>query len=108
MKTPNTIKKIRNTFGVIDKKTNKKYSDILTSFIKVLTLTPEDLDYKYLIIPSEKYGDIIYHLKTDSTLRNKLREEYKVECIVSFQIRRQGNVAVARIYESFRKNGEKK
>ncbi len=101
-------KKTRNTFGVIDKRTGKKYSDIITSFIKTLPLTPEDLEYKYLVIPSEKHGDITYQLKTDSTLRNKLRKEYKVDCIVSFQIRRQGNVAVARIYESNRRKEELK
>lgn len=93
-------KNIRQTFGVINPKTGKLYSDIIDYHLTIRQLT----DIKILpnsFIESNIKGEEgeFYLLHLDSKLRNRLKKEGIVTCIVSMQKRTYGNIAEARIYK---------
>lgn len=84
---------IRETFGIIDGKTGKLYSDILSYALEREILTDETL-----LPNSVKYRkNLCYILQMDSRLRRALRTEKMVNVIISYQRRTTGNIALARL-----------
>lgn len=94
--SPNSLSSIsnRDTFGIVDSKTGKLYSDILDYWIEVHFIT----DIK--ILPNSTINSHIpqapFLLHCDNKLKRELREKVVAKVIVSFQKRTTGNFAFAR------------
>ena len=92
---------LRETFGIIDPKTGKKYSDILHSFLIAATLNADDLDRMY-IYPSLKQAlkGEVYKLHVDSVVKREIRKNKECKCIISYQTRTDfGKIAFARVFD---------
>ena len=99
---------IRQTFGVKNPLTGRLYPDIINYHLTVRELTdikllPNSFVESHL---KDESGER-YLLHLDSKLKNKLRKEGIVTCIISMQKRACGNIAEARIYKE-KKQGELK
>lgn len=97
---------IRQTFGIKNPLTGTLYSDIIDFHLTVRQLTDIKILPNSFIeshLPDEE-GEM-YLLHMDSKLRNKLKREGIVTCIISMQKRTCGNIAEARIYKEAKKEG---
>lgn len=83
---------IRTTFGLIDPETNKRYNDIIYATLAQITL-PFHMTRGWAMLEYEGFS---YILSIDKTLREKLRDERLVDCIISLQQRTTLNIAIAR------------
>lgn len=99
LKSPITGEYVRDTFGIKDPKTGKKYKDISVSFLQLRKLSLRDFETGILFEnPTSIDSDRVFILHCDSVLRKKLQEEKEVPCMISFQRRIDGDFAIARIF----------
>lgn len=92
---------MRETFGIIDGKTGKIYPDILNYRLEIQTIT----DIK--LLPNSiltAFDGESYPIQIDSKLKRLLKEKGIAKVIVSFQIRTNGRIALARIYQNTKQN----
>lgn len=91
---------IRQTFGVINSLTGKLYPDIIDYHLTVRELTDiKLLPNSFVESHLKNESGEMYLLHLDSKLKNRLRKEGIVTCIISMQKRAYGNIAEARIYK---------
>jgi len=85
---------IRETFGIIDPSTKKPYKDILKSFLLQLRITKENRLCKYVYLTENDP----YLLHCDTKTKKIIKEKGFCDCIVSFQVRTTGRIALARVF----------
>lgn len=83
----------RETFGIIDPLTKEVYKDIKSSFLLTRVITIEDL---YNSSIKEASQDFLLHV--DDKLWFRILRNKQENCIVSYQIRTNGNFALARLF----------
>ena len=86
--------KIRETFGIIDPLTKKEYPDILKSFLLQLRITKENRLCKYIYLTENDP----FLLHCDTKTKKIIKEKGFCDCIVSFQVRTTGKIALARVF----------
>jgi hypothetical protein len=96
---------VRNTFGILDKETGKRYADIISSHLQLRRLSFDDW---FIVgrIAESKDRNKEYKLLIDHALKKKLCQELVVDVLVSFQIRKDGCYAVARIFDVNKKGNQ--
>lgn len=92
----NSNSKIRETFGIIDPLTKQKYKDIKRSFLELRRITKEDLLNREILEPSTRKAPYLLH--TDLKVNRIIFNEGYCDCIVSYQERTTGRIALARIF----------
>lgn len=93
--------KLRETFGIIDGKTGKTYPDILNYHLEVMMIT--DIKLLQNSVLTNSMDKQTYPIQIDSKLKRLLRDKGIAKVIVSFQIRTNGKLALARIYQNTQK-----
>jgi len=83
---------IRETFGLIDPLTGRQYEDIQNAFLLTRKITWWDKDYKSITLT----GGLSFFLHCDSKVKKEIKEKGYCDCIVSFQIRTDIKIALAR------------
>lgn len=83
---------IRQTFGIIDQETGKQYEDIIHAFLLSLRITEEDRKIGWITLTNMTS----FRLHCDSVVRKEIIEKGYCNCIVSFQIRKDIKIALAR------------
>lgn len=83
---------IRETFGIIDKETGKRYPDIINAFLFSLRITEEDKKANKIILNNNNS----FLLHCDGKVKREIKERGYCDCIVSFQIRIDCKIALAR------------
>lgn len=100
----NSIIEIRKTFGIIDPATGKRYGDILYNTLRTIEFTSISLTSIETLLLENRY----YSLYMEPCLITELTElflkdknsERKILAVVSFQVRTDGYIAVARLYQA--------
>lgn len=83
---------IRETFGIIDPKTGHAYNDIINAFLMSVRITQDDKDLGKVFLRD----NLAFHLHMDSKVKREIKEKGYCDCIVSFQIRTDIKIALAR------------
>lgn len=103
----NNSTKLRETFGIIDGKTGKIYPDILNYHLEIMYITDIKLLPNSVISTKAINGtEVFYPIQIDSKLKRLLKDKGIAKVIVSFQIRTNGKIALARIYQNTQKEIE--
>jgi hypothetical protein len=84
---------IRETFGLIDPLTGKRYQDIQNAFLLTLRITEQDKIEKRITLST---NNLSFFLHCDSKVKKEIKEKGFCDCIVSFQIRTDIKIALAR------------
>lgn len=89
---------LRNTFGIIDKKTGQKYPDILVSHLELRCISFNEwfID-KYIRESADRKKG--YRLLLDHKTAKELVQHGSIKAMVSFQLRTDGAYAVARLFD---------
>lgn len=83
---------IRETFGIVDKETGKQYPDIINAFLLSLRITEEDKKTGKIVLNN----NITFFLHMDGKVKREIKEKGYCDCIVSFQVRTDCKIALAR------------
>ena len=78
----------RETFGI-------KYPDVITAHLDTVTILAEDFDRRFI-----RYKNKDYILHCDQHVRKTLGLYGEAKCMVSFQERKTGFYALARLYRN--------
>jgi len=100
----NSIKPVRQTFGIVDQKTKKLFSDILD--YSLVTAFYSDVKLLKNSCHVDERDGTVYLIHIDSRLRNELINKGLTKVIVSLQKRTTGNFAEARIFKEKEQNNE--
>lgn len=84
----------RKTFGIYDPQTNKRYDDIISSFLMTKQLSLNDI-HNGTISPDRSLTKYILHVDNNAELA--IKRHGILRCIISFQTRTTGKYAIARI-----------
>ena len=84
---------IRETFGLIDPLTGKQYIDIENAFLLTLRITEQDKVERRITLQN---SNLSFFLHCDSKVKKEIKEKGYCDCIVSFQIRTDIKIALAR------------
>lgn len=84
---------VRETFGLIDPLTGKQYEDIQNAFLLTLRITEQDKVERRITL---KDNSLSFFLHCDSKVKREIKEKGYCDCIVSFQIRTDIKIALAR------------
>lgn len=96
-------KPIRNTFGIYDPSTKKRYTDILGSHLQLRRLLLEEwLEIGSIAESKDRQKD--YKILLDYQTQRALAEHKLIDVIVSFQHRKDGCYAVCRLWDASRSN----
>lgn len=92
------IREPRNTFGLTDKETGQRYEDIISAHLELRRIDIEELakDNSKISESSDRGKD--YQILLDYKALKKLRQEKEIAVLISFQVRKDGNFAVARLF----------
>lgn len=106
MSQSSTIEKLpRNTFGILDPSTGKKYEDIIGSHLQLRRLSLEEwLEVGY--IAESKDRQKLYKILLDFATQRELLQKNLIEVLVSFQVRTDGCYAVARLFDVNKKGNQ--
>lgn len=83
---------LRETFGIIDPKTGYQYSDILNAFLMSVRITQDDKDLGKIFLRD----NLAFRLHMDGKVKREIKEKGYCDCIVSFQVRTDIKIALAR------------
>ena len=104
MNSTNPPIQVRQTFGIVDQKTKKLYSDILD--YSLVTGFYSDVKLLRNSCHVDERDGTVYLIHMDSKLRNELISKGITKVIVSLQKRTTGNYAEARIFKETNKKTE--
>lgn len=90
---------VRNTFGLIDPLTKKRYEDILSAHLQLLYLSFETWNECGSLAESRDRNKD-YAILIDHATLKELIQKGTIPCIVSFQRRTTGNYAVVRLFKT--------
>jgi hypothetical protein len=88
----------RNTFGIIDPLTAKKYPDLLSSHLELRRITFNDW-FVYQTITESADRQKPYKLLLDHKTAKTLIQQKEIKVLISFQHRTSGCYAVARTFD---------
>jgi len=74
---------------------SSKHEDVITAYLDALTILEEDYKRRFI-----KHKNCDYILHCDNSVRNTLKLAGEAYCLVSFQKRKTGFYAMARLYRT--------
>lgn len=89
----------RNTFGIYYPGTKNMYPDILSAHLQIRNLSKQEwLKNSYLQETEDRHK--AFHLLIDHKVQRELLKTGNAKVIVSFQVRKDGNYAIARLFQT--------
>ena len=82
--------KIRNSFGI-------SHPDIISAHLQMRRLSPSHLSTLRIKESADRQKD--YYLLPDYRVEKEITEKGEAICMISFQVRKNGLFAVARLYD---------
>lgn len=93
-----SVKNPRNTMGLYNKETGKRYEDIISAHLQLRTLSFDEW-YLDRVVRESRDRQKLFMLLIDFALQKELIQKGSATVMISFQIRTTGCFAVARLYE---------